>query len=352
MGTEPRDSVYFEDIEEGSTQYCGSVQLSRTDIVEFASEYDPLPIHTAPEAAAESYFDGIIASGHHTLSVTVRKLVEEVRRPRAVIAGLGLDNVRWHQPVRPGDTVSVETTVVDTEPSDSNPEAGVLREEITVTNQCHEMVLSLDCTQLIERRTSEQHDPQVSCNGWDNTDCEGTPYCPPRCPRFEDEEGRQLLVRPYRSDDRQALLKLYDSVDEHDPEVNLPVSAVTRTETWIDRTTTEGWNLVVLDGDQVIGHAAVTPANSADPNVLIFVGREDRDCGIGSELIRQVIAHADDTNHRTLRANLSELNERAVTICRDNGFDLVENRLSELRMALDLQEPIVEQLQEPPAARN
>jgi len=352
MATESPDSVYFEDIEVGSTRSCGSVQLSKSDILEFASEYDPLPIHTDPEAAADSRFGGIIASGHHTLSVTVRRLVEEVRRSRAVVAGLGLDDVRWHRPVRPGDAISVETTAVDAEQSESDPEVGVLREEVTVTNERDELVLSFECSQLVERRSSADQVSGTACGGWKNTDCEGTPYCPPRCPRFEDDEGRPLLVRPFRGGDREDLLALYESVDEHDPEVNLPESAVARTGTWIDRTTSEGWNLVARDGDRIVGHAAVIPADSADPEMLVFVRRADRDRGIGSELTKQVIAHADDANHRSLRADPPELNDRAVAICRANGFEVVEDRPSELRLALDLRQPIVEHVREPPAVRH
>jgi len=149
------DTVYFEDIPTGMTIHCGEVTISADEIIEFAQQFDPLAIHTDPEAAAESRYEGIIASGYHTLSLSVRLLVEEVRSDRAVIAGLGIDNVRWHAPVRPGDTLAVETTVVDTRPSESDSTTGIVHEEISVLNQSGTEVLSLENRELVERRQSD-----------------------------------------------------------------------------------------------------------------------------------------------------------------------------------------------------
>jgi len=146
------DVVYLEDISAGTTIHCGEVTVSADEIVEFAQQFDPLAIHTDPEAASESRYEGLIASGYHTLSLSVRLLVEEVRSDRAVIAGLEIDNVRWHAPVRPGDTLAVETTVVDTRPSESDPTTGIVHEEISVRNQSGTEVLSLENRELVERR--------------------------------------------------------------------------------------------------------------------------------------------------------------------------------------------------------
>ncbi len=351
MQSEPNTTRYLEDIEEGSTHFCGSVNFSRDEIIEFARQYDPLAIHTDPEAAAESRFDGIIASGYHTLLLSVRKLVEAVRQRWAVIAGIGMDNVQWHEPVRAGDTISVATTVVATEPSEGDPNTGVLHEEITVTNQFETTVLSLDCYALVKRRPSTRCESRIACNGWDNADCEGTPYCPPRCPRFEGTEGRPLLVRPYRPEDRRALTELYDGVDEQGQSADLPLAAIVRTDAWIDRVTSEGWNLVAFDGDRVVGHAAIAPDDSADPAVQIYVDQAERNRGIDSELVKQVIAYADG-QHRKLTVDLSAANEGVGAVYRECGFDIAEKRLSELRLELDLRHSIVARVRQPPAARN
>jgi acyl dehydratase len=122
-------------------------------IVEFAEQFDPLDIHTDPEAAAESRYDGVMASGYHTLSLSVRLLVDAVRSQRVVVDGLGIDDVRWHEPVRPGDTISVKNEILDKRVSESSPECGIVHEAITVRNQDGVTVLSLENRELVERRT-------------------------------------------------------------------------------------------------------------------------------------------------------------------------------------------------------
>ncbi|AGB36585.1 MaoC/PaaZ C-terminal domain-containing protein [Natronococcus occultus] len=146
--------VYLEDVPVDETIECGSVTVTEEEITDFGEQFDPLAIHTDPSAAAESRYEGLIASGYHTLSLSVRLLVEEVRQDRAVVAGLGIDDVRWHEPVRPGDTLSVATTITETRVSESNPETGVVRESITVTNQDGVEVLTLENHELLERRPS------------------------------------------------------------------------------------------------------------------------------------------------------------------------------------------------------
>ena len=146
------ETLYLEDIEEGTIR-CGKTEVTADEIVEFAEKFDPLPIHIDPEAAAKSRYDGLIASGYHTLSLSVRLLVDAVRSKRAVVAGLGIDDVRWHAPVRPGDTITVDTTVLGTRPSESDPSVGVVHERIEATKQDETEVLTLENHELVERRT-------------------------------------------------------------------------------------------------------------------------------------------------------------------------------------------------------
>ena len=134
MSDDTAATVYFEDVEPGTVTHCGTTTVTETEIREFAEKFDPLDIHTDPDAAARSRFDGIIASGYHTLSLSVRLLVDAVRSERAVVGGLGVDDVRWHTPVRPGDELAVENEILDARPSDSDPTSGVVHESITVTN--------------------------------------------------------------------------------------------------------------------------------------------------------------------------------------------------------------------------
>lgn len=141
--------IYFEDIEPETSIDCGSVTISERDIIEFAEQFDPLNIHTNREVAANGPYDGLIASGYHTLSLSVRLLVNEIRSDRAVIGGLGIDSVRWRAPVRPDDTLTVTNDVLETRRSKSDPTRGIVHEKITVTNQHETVVLSYENHELV-----------------------------------------------------------------------------------------------------------------------------------------------------------------------------------------------------------
>ncbi|QSG09728.1 MaoC family dehydratase [Halapricum desulfuricans] len=108
--------IYFEDISVGETETFGSYTVSRDEIVEFARQYDPQPFHVDGEAAAESPFGGLVASGWHTAAMTMRVLVDGFLERAATRGALGVDELRWYDPVRPGDTLSARTEVVATEP--------------------------------------------------------------------------------------------------------------------------------------------------------------------------------------------------------------------------------------------
>jgi acyl dehydratase len=151
MNERTEETIWFDDIDAGTTVDCGSTTVSEREIVDFAREFDPLAIHTDPEAASASQFGGIIASGYHTLCLSVRLLVDEIRSKRAVVGGLGLEDVTWPTPVEPGDVLSVRTEILDTRPSNSDPEKGIVHEEITVTNQRGETVLSFENYELVRR---------------------------------------------------------------------------------------------------------------------------------------------------------------------------------------------------------
>lgn len=156
QNTDAESTVYFEDVEVGTTVSCGSVTVSEAELRDYAERFDPLPIHTDPDAAAESRFGGLIASGFHTLSLAARLVAEEIRSERAIVAGMGLDDVRWHAPVRPGDTLSVEYEVLDAHVSESDPSTGIVHELITVRNGEGETVLSFEDYELVERRSDAE----------------------------------------------------------------------------------------------------------------------------------------------------------------------------------------------------
>jgi acyl dehydratase len=122
---------YFEDLTVGDTREFGSYEVTKAEILEFAEQYDPQPFHVDEEKAKESMFGGLIASGWHTGSMTMRMLVDNVMRESRASGAVGVDDLRWTQPVRPGDTLTVETKVLDKEPG-YMPGLGLVRSGTTV----------------------------------------------------------------------------------------------------------------------------------------------------------------------------------------------------------------------------
>ncbi len=129
------DSRYFEDYTLGATDECGSVSVDQASMVAFAGEFDPQPFHVDPEAAAAGPFGGLIASGWHTAALVMRLLVENYLSAESSLGSPGLDEIRWPYPVRPGDTLRVRATVVESRRSLSKPDRGIIKTMVEATNQ-------------------------------------------------------------------------------------------------------------------------------------------------------------------------------------------------------------------------
>ena len=126
---------YFEDYALGTTYECGSVSVDRVSIIDFAKEFDPQPLHVDPAAASAGPFGGLIASGWHTAGLVMRLLVENYLSAEASLGSPGLDELRWPYPVRPGDTLRVRATVVESRRSLSKPDRGIIRTLVEAANQ-------------------------------------------------------------------------------------------------------------------------------------------------------------------------------------------------------------------------
>ncbi|WP_255198481.1 MaoC/PaaZ C-terminal domain-containing protein [Halorarius litoreus] len=126
-------SSHVADLTVGETIDCGTTTVTAEEIVAFAERYDPLGIHTDPDAAAASPFGGLVASGIHTFALTQPPVVEHFYRDSELIAAGHLEEVRLPAPVRPGDTLAVSLEVVDTRMSASNPRRGVVTTHRTAT---------------------------------------------------------------------------------------------------------------------------------------------------------------------------------------------------------------------------
>lgn len=144
---------YFEDIEVGTKANFGSYAVTREEVIEFASRYDPQGFHLDDGAAAATHFGRLSASGWHTCAMTMRMLVDNITaRRQAGLGSPGLDELRWKKPVFPGDTLRVETELLEKTRSRSRPEMGSFRSAVRVYNQHDEMVMSMTSIGLIRTR--------------------------------------------------------------------------------------------------------------------------------------------------------------------------------------------------------
>lgn len=143
---------YFEDFVEGEVFEFGDRLISAEEIVAFAREYDPQSFHTDAEAARESSFGGLVASGWMTGSVMMRMMCDHFISPASAMGSPGLDQLRWLQPVRPGDRLRARVTILGLQRSRSKPDRGVLSLRQEAINQSGEVVMSIESRALMRCR--------------------------------------------------------------------------------------------------------------------------------------------------------------------------------------------------------
>src|SRR5690348_16316999 len=136
----------------GDAIELGSRTVTQEQIIAFAREFDPQPFHVDPERATQSAFGGLIASGWHTAAIYMRLLVDGLLNQTVSLGSPGLDEVRWLKPVRPGDTLRARFTVLETIPSRSRPEMGIVRGKGEVLNEGGEVVMTVISTGFFGRR--------------------------------------------------------------------------------------------------------------------------------------------------------------------------------------------------------
>ena len=146
---------YLEDFAVGQRFSTGRHIVDDEQIKTFAAEFDPQPFHVDETAAERSIFRGLAASGWHTAGITMRLLVHGDLRPAGGIIGLGLEEMQWPRPVRPGDELHVETEILQVRPSASKPSQGLLKVRNTTFNQKGEAVLSQTVNLLVLRRPAK-----------------------------------------------------------------------------------------------------------------------------------------------------------------------------------------------------
>lgn len=139
-----RFKYYFEDFDVGRVVDVGRRTLSEEEIIAFARDFDPQPFHVDHEAAARSPYAGIIASGWHTCALAMRMMCDAYLLDAASLGSPGVDNVRWHKPVRPGDELRLAMHVLEANRSRSKPDRGFVRSRWEMSNQNGEIVMTME----------------------------------------------------------------------------------------------------------------------------------------------------------------------------------------------------------------
>jgi len=141
---------FYEDITVGDRREFGEFRITKDEITEFARKYDPQPFHLDEEAAEGSMFGGLVASGWQTAAICMRLTVENITDV-ATLGGLGVDNLRWHTPLRPGDTVHVRTEVLDKRPSESRDDRGYVTRQVEGVTDDGTRVISYEGIEIVRR---------------------------------------------------------------------------------------------------------------------------------------------------------------------------------------------------------
>jgi acyl dehydratase len=144
--------LYFEDFPTGEVKVIGTKRVEADEIIAFARDFDPQPMHTDPEAAKASYFGGLIASGWHTCAMLMRIMCDGFLLESASMGSPGVDSVKWIRPVRPGDTLTVTRTTLSARASSSRPEMGIVKTRYDITNQAGELVMEMVGNGMFRRR--------------------------------------------------------------------------------------------------------------------------------------------------------------------------------------------------------
>lgn len=144
---------YFEDLIVGTKASFGHYEVTRDEVMAFAAQYDPQPFHLSDEAAAQTHFKRLSASGWHTCAMTMAMVVENMKAHRqAGLGSPGIDELKWLKPVYPGDTLRCETELLEKRVSASRPEMGLFKSRMTVLNQHDVPVMTFVSNGMIRTR--------------------------------------------------------------------------------------------------------------------------------------------------------------------------------------------------------
>ena len=146
--------LYWEDFVVGSVAEFGPRLVTREEIIAFAAEFDPQPMHMDEDYARSTMLGGLAASGWHTCAIGMRMIADGFMTNSASIGSPGVDEVRWLKPVRPGDRLTVLRTILEARPLGSRPEWGLVRFRFELINQAGELMMTQENVNFFGRRES------------------------------------------------------------------------------------------------------------------------------------------------------------------------------------------------------
>jgi acyl dehydratase len=146
--------LYWEDFTVGSVAEYGPRLVTREEIIAFAAEFDPQPMHMDEEFARTTMLGGLAASGWHTCAIGMRLMADGFILNAASMGSPGIDEVRWLKPVRPGDRLTLRRTITDARPLNSRPEWGLVRFRFEMFNHAGELLMTQENSNFFGRRHS------------------------------------------------------------------------------------------------------------------------------------------------------------------------------------------------------
>ena len=144
--------LHWEDFAPGQVTDCGSRLITRAEIVAFAAEYDPQPMHLDEHAASATPFGGLLASGWHSCCILMRMLTDNLLVDTSFMGAPGVEEVKWLAPLRPGERVTLRATVLETRPSRSRPDIGFVKFRFELINAAEQPVMTLVVSPMFGRR--------------------------------------------------------------------------------------------------------------------------------------------------------------------------------------------------------
>lgn len=151
--------LHWEDFAPGQVTDCGSRLITRAEIVAFAAEYDPQPMHLDEHAASATLFGGLLASGWHSCCILMRMLTDNLLVDTSFMGAPGVEEVKWLAPLRPGERVTLRATVLETRASRSRPDLGFVKFRFELFDASDKLLMILSVSPMFARRSADAPAP-------------------------------------------------------------------------------------------------------------------------------------------------------------------------------------------------